>query len=128
MMASIDRDDDELSPDEIAVELQSAGILPTLGNLQAMIAAHLAESERNEEQDREAARRDKPHALLGLLPESMDEDTAYRAGGKGLVAWKLGGRWFSTLAHTENWLVGTDKFKTKEAEKKWRAMMACRFP
>ena len=129
MMADADKPEELLSADEVLVELRGAGITLTSQNLQAVIAAHRAESERNEERDREAARRQRPHPLINFLPESMDEDTAYRAAiRKELVAWKIGGRWFSTLADAENWLVGTDKFKTAEAEKKWRAMMARRFP
>jgi hypothetical protein len=128
MMADADTPE-ELSADEVLVELQGAGIALTSQNLQSMIAAHLAANERNEAADRETERRHRPHALLGLLPESMDEDTAYRAAiRKELIAWKIAGRWFSTLADVENWLVGTDKFKTAEAEKKWRAMTLRRFP
>jgi hypothetical protein len=115
----------ELTPDQVAAELRSAGIALTSESLQKMIDAHRAEHEqRSEERERE---RRQNHPLIGLMPEHVDENTAYRAAIRGeLVAEKCGGRWFSSIASVESWLRRTDKL-TKEAEVRWRATMARRF-
>jgi hypothetical protein len=128
MTAEQQHDDTPLTPDEIAAEIKAAGIPLTAGNLQAMITAARAASERNEAADRETERRHRPHPLLVLTPEFMNEDTPRNWAERGeLNAWKVGGRWFSTIADVEEWMIRTDRFPTKEAEERWRATMARRF-
>jgi hypothetical protein len=112
---------EELSADEVLVELQGAGIT-TLKNLQEMIAAHRVANEQTD-------RRRQPHPLLGLTPDFMDEDVPRRAAQRGeLDAWRIGGRWFSCIEAMESWLTRTDRFKNKEAEERWLKMIAHRFP
>jgi hypothetical protein len=124
-----DQDQPELSADEVVAELRSAGITLTSQNLQAMAAAHKAASERVEAADRETERRHRPRSLLVLTPEFMDEGTPQKwAKLKELDAWKVHGRWFSTIANMEEWLIRTDRFPNKEAEERWRASMLRRFP
>jgi hypothetical protein len=90
-----------------------------------MLEAHRAGHEREE---REAKRRGQNHPLLGLMPEHLDMNTVYRAAQRGeLIAEKIGGRWFATLANAESWLMRTGRFKTEAAEERWRAAMGRRF-
>jgi hypothetical protein len=97
MMADPDQPE-ELSADEILVELRAAGIT-TLPSLQAMIAdarAHQGEAERRRLQI----------PLIALTPMHLDDETARRAAERGeLIAEQKGGkhgRWFATVADMES--------------------------
>jgi hypothetical protein len=91
---------EELSADEVLVELRAAGIA-TLPSLQAMIAnagAHQGEAERRRPQ----------FPLIALTPMRLDDETARRAAERGeLIAEQKGGkhgRWFATVTDMENWM------------------------
>jgi hypothetical protein len=114
----------ELSPDEFVGELRSSGIALTTQTLQSLIDAHRAEYKPDE-----IKRRGQSHSLLGLLPPHVDENVAYRAFQRGeLIATRVGGRIYSSIANVEDWLSRTDRSGTKEDEAKWHATMARRFP
>jgi hypothetical protein len=105
-MVAIDRGDDELSADEVLVELQAAGIT-TLPSLQALIAdarAHQGEAERRRLQ----------FPLIALTPMHLDDETARRAAERGeLIAEQKGGkhgRWFATVADMESWMASTGRW------------------
>jgi hypothetical protein len=120
-MVAIERDDDELSADEVLVELQAAGIAPTLPSLRELIAnarAHEHEAERHRQQ----------WPLLGLIPSSVNTEVARRAADNGvLVAERIGGRWFCTVSDMEIWLKRTGRwFKSEAEERQWRKMLADR--
>jgi hypothetical protein len=123
MMADQDQPE-ELSADEVLVELQAAGIT-TLPSLQAMIAdakAHQGEAERRRLQ----------FPLIALTPVHLDDETSRRAAERGeLIAEQKGGkhgRWFGTVTDMENWMASTGRwFRTEDAEAQWRASLRRRF-
>jgi hypothetical protein len=99
-------------PVEIVATMTAAGFTPTLQNLQEMIAKARADAEQVEW-------RRQPHALLGLIPEHIDEETARKAAVAGtLIAKKVGNtRWFTCIEAMEDWMRRTDRwFETKKAE------------
>jgi hypothetical protein len=110
--------DDVLSPEQIAAELQDAGIAPTLPNLKALIANARAHEHEN--------RRQWP--LLALVPKHVNAEVVRRAADQGLlVAERIGGRWFGTVPDTEAWLRRTGRwFKTEAEEQQWRKMLVNR--
>jgi hypothetical protein len=114
-------DDDPLSSDEVLVELQAAGIAPTLPSLRELIA-----NARAHEHDAEQRRQQWP--LLALIPSSVNAEVARRAADNGvLVAERIGGRWFCTVSDVEIWLKRTGRwFKNAEDERRWRKMLADR--
>jgi hypothetical protein len=119
-------DQPELSADEVLIELRNSGITTRL-DLQNMIAA--ARRAERAPDDAETERRRRPRALIGLTPDFMNEDTPRKWAELGeLNAWKVGGRWYSCIAFMEEWLIRTDRFPSREAEERWRATMARRFP
>jgi hypothetical protein len=113
-------DDDPLTAEEVLVELQAAGIAPTLPNLRELIANARAHDEAKE--------RRQQWPLLWLVPAHVNEEVARRAADSGvLVAERVGGRWFCTVPDMENWLKRTGRwFRSEAEEQRWREMIGRR--
>jgi hypothetical protein len=119
MTATPENPDDLLSPEQIAAEIEAAGIALTAGNLQAMIEAARA-------QDRTEARTVELLPLKPMLPSHVSYEVGRRAAASGeLRAQKLGGDWFTTKADVADWLSTSGKwFESESAVEKWHAGIA----
>jgi hypothetical protein len=108
-MTAIDPDD-PLSPEEIAAELQNAGIALTSVSLRELIANARAH-------EHEAEHRRLQWPLLTLTPPHVNAEVARRAAVDGvLVAELVGGRWFCTVDDMETWLRRTGRWFPSSAE------------
>jgi hypothetical protein len=112
--------DDVLSPEQIAAEIEAAGIALTAGNLQAMIAKARAEAEQTK------AREVELFPLKPMLPSHVSYEVGRRAAASGeLRAQKLGGDWFTAKADVADWLATSGKwFESESAVETWHAGIA----
>ena len=112
--------DDLLSPEQIAAEMEAAGIALTKQDLQAMIAKARADAEQTKASAVEL------FPLKPMLPSHVSYEVGRRAAASGaLRAQKLGGDWFTTEADVAAWLATSGKwFADEGAVQEWRASIA----
>jgi hypothetical protein len=118
MMAE-EPDDDLLSPEQIAAEIEAAGITLTKQDLQAMLAAAKTGAKTE-------AREVEIFPLKPMLPLHVSYETGRRACARGeLRAEKHGGDWFTTKADVAAWLMTSGRwFETEGAVQTWHAGIA----
>jgi hypothetical protein len=119
-MMMAEEPDDLLSPEQVAAEIEAAGIPLTAGNLQAMIAAARAEAEQIK------AREVELFPLKAMLPSHVSYEVGRRAAASGaLHAQKLGGDWFVRQEDVAQWLATSGKwFADEGAVQTWHAGIA----
>lgn len=112
--------DDLLSPEQIAAEIEGAGIALTKQDLQAMIAKARADAEQTK------AREVELFPLKPMLPLHVSYEVGRRAAASGeLRATKIGGDWFVTKADVADWLATSGKwFASESAVQTWHAGIA----
>jgi hypothetical protein len=113
-------DDDPLTADEVLVELQAAGIAPTLPSLRELIANARA-------REHEAKHR-LQWPLAWMIAAHCNAEVVRRAADQGvLVAERVGGRWFCVPSDMEDWMRKTGRwFRSEAEEQRWREMISRR--